>query len=74
MEVYSYRFSPPSHAVDKRVLAAVSAKGCVYAITMAMDTYICHCHMCTVSYSPGVINQRNIRVIHILGEGERERR
>ncbi len=70
MEVYSYRLYPPSHAVDKRV--AVSAKGCVYAITMAMDTYICHCHMCTVSYSPGVINQRNIRVIHILGERERE--
>lgn len=60
---------PPSHAVDKRVVAAVPAKGSVYAITMAMHTCICHCHMCTVSYSPGVINQRNIRVIHISGGG-----
>lgn len=47
--------------------------GCVYSITMAMDTSICHCHMCTVSYSAGAINQRNMHVIHISGGGERGR-
>ncbi|KAL1273117.1 hypothetical protein QQF64_028979 [Cirrhinus molitorella] len=61
--------SPFAHPYVRRI----PAKGCVYAITMAIDTYICHCHMCTVSYSPGVINQRNIRVIHISGERERGR-